>query len=320
MLLVKRRYVTAKTGTILFQSIYRGHATRRVLATIKIQSQVRRRKHHVAFKRLKSATIALQCRQRKGMAKKVLDALKHEQKDIGKLKQNNEKLKSEMASLKAMLAAQAKSGAMKIESDKELEERELEIKRHMKRIKELEELLEEEKENVRKIEARLEDKETVISEQQEKISILNQQNQNLSLNPPSSPPRKSKLSSTLPPSSPVHMPVMPIVSQPKVATPPRATQQGNYVDDSKALAEAKAQVAMLEHALEEERAARREIDSEVIKLRAQANGVNLGEEELRALLPSDEDIKSSITLPAFDPTDMKIETQNTNDTIESDER
>merc|ERR1712038_1671617 len=127
MFLVRRRYITGKTGTILFQSIYRGRATRRVLASIKLQAQVRRRKHYVVYRKLKSATISLQCRQRRGMAKKILADLKHEQKDIGKLKQNNEKLKTEMASLKAMLAAQAKGNASKMESDKELKEKEEEI-------------------------------------------------------------------------------------------------------------------------------------------------------------------------------------------------
>lgn len=290
MLLVKRRYITAKIGTILFQSVYRGHATRRLLAAIKIQTQFRRHKYHIIYIKLKSATISLQCRQRRGMAKKVLVALKHEQKDIGKLKQNNEKLKSEMASLKAMLAAQAKQGAMKVESEKELLEKEAEIKQHVRRIKTLEDLLEKEKENVKQIEIRLEDKELMISEQQEKITVLTQQNQNLTLHAPSSP-RKTRSASSLPSNSSVI---------------------GN---DDHALEEARAQVASLEKALEDERAARRETYSEVIKLRAQASGITLGDGDDIALLPSEDDIKSTNALPVLDTNQM-----DSFDSVDSDDR
>jgi myosin heavy subunit len=313
MLLIRRKFITAKTGTILFQSVYRGHATRRLLAAIKIQAQVRTWKYYAMYTKLKSATISLQCRQRKGIAKKVLAALKHEQKDIGKLKQNNEKLKSEMASLKAMLAAQAKQGAMKASSDKELLEKQAEIKQHLKRIQELEELLEQEKENVKKIEGRLDKKESFISQQQEKINILTQQNQNLTLSQTASP-RKSKSNSSLPPSSPVAS------TTALLGDSDRGASFRSYNDDSQALAEARAQVARLEKALEEERAARRETDSEVIRLRAQASGISLGDDDVKALLPSDDDIKSSIMMPVIDDIAVPIETQNTSDSNESDER
>lgn len=304
---MKRRFITAKIGTILFQSIYRGHATRRVLASIKIQSQARKRKHHVAFIKLKSATISLQCRQRRGVAKKVLAALKHEQKDIGKLKQNNEKLKSEMASLRAMLSAQAKQGAMKMESEKELKEKEAEIKRHMKRIKELEVLLESEKENVKMIETRLGDKEMIISEQQERISILTEQNQNLSLNQTTSHRQSNSFSSSLPPSAPLS----PIQYQPSPPSSPRAASFQSFPDnDTKALAAARAQVAKLEKALEAERAERRETESEVIRLRARASGIDLGDDDVKALLPIDKDIKSIVTLPDLDTTISELETHN----------
>ena len=316
MLLVQRRFVTAKTGTILLQSLYRGFATRRELATTKIQTQVRRRKHYVAYIKLKSVTISLQCRQRRGTAKKVLAALKYEQKDIGKLKQNNEKLKNEMASLRAMLSAQAKQGAMKMESDKELEEREAEIKKHTKRIKELEDLLENEKENVIKLEKRVDDKDIEISKHQETISILKQKNQNMSMAQVSSPRSSRKSKSSLAPSSPKPY----FTNEPTSSVSPRNLSKETYSEYSKALEEARAQVTMLERELERERAARRETDSEVIKLRAQASGVNLGEEELKALLPSDEDIKSSISLPVLDSSSMDIEQNDTSDTIESDER
>ena len=172
---------------------------------------------------------------------------------------------------------------------------------------------------MKKIESRLEDKELLISKQQENISILTQQNQNLSMNEHATPHRPMS-SSSLPPSSPIHIP-LPLITQPIIShSPQRATSKRNFSDDSKALAEARAQVAMLEQALEQERAARRETDSEVIKLRAQANGVHLGEDELKALLPSDEYIKSSVVKHDVDPIGMHVERQNTSDTIESDDR
>ena len=71
---------------------------------------------------LKSAILALQCRHRVRVAKKVLDEFKKEQKDVGKLKGMNEKLKTEMASLRAMLASQAKESAANEEHTKALAE------------------------------------------------------------------------------------------------------------------------------------------------------------------------------------------------------
>jgi hypothetical protein len=49
--------------------------------------------------------LALQCRKRHRDAIHAMLELKKEQKDVGKLKGHNEKLKEEMASLRAMLAA-----------------------------------------------------------------------------------------------------------------------------------------------------------------------------------------------------------------------
>ncbi len=318
MFLVRRRFITGKTGVILFQSICRGRATRRVLASIKIQSQLRRRKHHVAFLKLKSATISLQCRQRRGIARKVLADLKHEQKDIGKLKQNNEKLKTEMASLKAMLAAQAKGNASKLESDKELKEKEAEIKRLEKRISQLEAEIEKEKEIVKKLEKSLEDERMQVSKHKEQISVLNQQNQNLMQNPPPSPRKsmsKSIISSNIP--SPIAPPQ--VEPQPQVSAAPVVASQVVTVVDSKALDEQRALVERLEQELERERAARRETDGEVIKLRAQMSGVTLNEDDVKALLPSDEDIKSSVSLPVIDAADT-IESKATSDTGDTDDR
>jgi hypothetical protein len=50
------------------------------------------------------------------------------------------------------------------------------------------------------------------------------------------------------------------------------------------LAQHRAKVAILEEELEEERRLRRQADGEIIKIRAQMNGVKLNEEDLKALL------------------------------------
>merc|ERR1719223_2237108 len=121
---------------------------------------------------LKSAVIALQCKTRVKIACGVLKGLQGEQKDIGKLKQNNDILKKEMQSLKAMLAAQAKEGASNLAHTQELDEKEKKISQLEKRVAELEKQLAEEKQLVEKLELDLE-----------------QQKQMAALVPPSSPTR-----------------------------------------------------------------------------------------------------------------------------------
>mmetsp|Transcript_20189 Transcript_20189/g.28396 ORF Transcript_20189/g.28396 Transcript_20189/m.28396 type:complete len:116 (-) Transcript_20189:2327-2674(-) len=68
MLISWRKFNCAKNGTILFQGIYRGHATRRILASIKIQTYSRMRSRAIIYKKLKSASIALQCCLRRSMS------------------------------------------------------------------------------------------------------------------------------------------------------------------------------------------------------------------------------------------------------------
>ena len=92
MLLVKRRYVTARDGMIRYQALARGYNLRKLLAVVKVQTHYRMFKRATAYRKLKSATIALQCRTRCIKAKKVLAGLQGEQKDIGKLRENNEAL------------------------------------------------------------------------------------------------------------------------------------------------------------------------------------------------------------------------------------
>jgi DNA repair exonuclease SbcCD ATPase subunit len=107
------------------------------------------------YNNLQSATISLQCRARRGAAKKEFDQIKREAKDMGKIKEHNEKLKMEMASLKAMLQAQAASDADKVKSKKAIAEKQEEINRLEARIAQLEGELENEKENVKRLENNL---------------------------------------------------------------------------------------------------------------------------------------------------------------------
>ena len=299
MLIVLRRFNRAKDGTILFQSLFRGYATRRVLAAIKIQSQYRMRKQHHIFSSIRSATIALQCLQRLGMAKKVLQALKFEQKDIGKLKENNEKLKLEMASLKAMLAAEAKGSATKAASEKELRAKEEEIAKLEKRIVELETELEKEKEMVKKIEKKLQNEKTQSSKREEEITILRQQNQNM------------KNAVPLPPSSPISTPKR---KKSASSDAPVITEK-IYVErdvDPEELVEQKALVAKLERELERERMSRRTADGEVIRLRAEINGVKLNADEVAALIPTGKKGTSAPSSPEPDVIPM-TQSQDTED-------
>ena len=148
----RRKYVRARRGTVRLQAQSRGRTVRKVNAATKIESSYRMHVRSSAYRKLKSATIALQCCARRASSKKIFDQVKREAKDMGKIKQHNEKLKMEMASLKAMLQAQAASNAGKAESEKAVEEKQKEIDRLEARIAELEAELAKEKENVKKLE------------------------------------------------------------------------------------------------------------------------------------------------------------------------
>ncbi len=305
MFIVQRRFIRAKDGTILLQSLYRGRATRRELAAIKIQSQYRMRKQHYMYHRMKSAAVSLQCRQRRGMAKKILAGLKHEQKDIGKLKANNEKLKLEMASLKAMLAAEATSSATKAESESKLREKEAEIAKLEKRIAQLEAALEKEKEVVKKIESKLEKEKAISEKRKDEITALRQQNQNLKNSAPL-PPRDA---------SPTRSPTRKHVKSTSLDSAVGQTVEKVYVErdvDPQELAEQKALVARLEEELERERASRKTADGEVIKLRAEINGVTLNDEEVAALIPSGDDVSVSLTKLDTEPTIEHKESMESN--------
>ena len=151
----RRKYNKARAGTVLLQALYRGRNARKTIAATKIQSYYRMHVHSKAFRKLKSAIISLQCCVRRGIAKKVFDQVKREAKDMGKVKEHNEKLKAEMASLKAMLQAQAANDAGKEKYEKAIKEKQAEIDRLEARIAQLEASLAKEKENVQKLENEL---------------------------------------------------------------------------------------------------------------------------------------------------------------------
>lgn len=157
MQIVRIKYIRARTGTISLQAQYRGRATRRLHALTTIQSYRRMYLCKTAYRKMKSATIALQCCVRRGIAKNEFNEIKRAQKDMGKLKEHNEKLKMEMASLKAMLQAQAATDAGKAESEKIIKEKEREVKQLESRVSQLERELANEKELVQKLEKELDE-------------------------------------------------------------------------------------------------------------------------------------------------------------------
>ena len=152
MQIVRRKYNKARAGTVRLQAQYRGRNIRKVNGATRIQSYYRMHVQSKAFRKLKSAIIALQCCVRRGKAKGVFEQLKREAKDMGKVNQHNEKLKAEMASLKAMLQAQASNSADKEKSEKAIKEKQAEIDRLEGRIAQLEAALAKEKENVKRLE------------------------------------------------------------------------------------------------------------------------------------------------------------------------
>ena len=221
------------------------------------------------YKKLKSAISALQCRTRVKIAKKVLKGLMGEQKDIGKLKENNDKLKMEMQSLKAMLAAQAKEDASNAEHNKELESKQQQINDLEKRIAELEKQLVSEKALVEKLEADL---------QAQKQATLDAQ----SLNPPGSPRQSRRV--------PSQSSISPAYTQNTRDLPPHAPADlqmpnlpANFVSPE-VVAKHKAQLVTFEEELKAEKKLRREADGEIIKLRAAINGVQLDDSEVESLL------------------------------------
>lgn len=216
------------------------------------------------FTILRSAVIALQCRTRVKIAKKGMKSLMGEQKDIGKLKENNERLKMEMNSLKAMLAAQAKEDASNLSHKKELDAKQEEIDKLEHRVAELEKQLAEEKAIIQKLEDELK-----AEKEQSALNAASSHGHGHG--------HSHKKSSG----------VSPAVAKAAVD----ADHQGlgmpnlptNYVSPE-VLAKHKRHLSKLEDELRAERKHRREADAEIIKLRAAINGVELNEAEVNDLL------------------------------------
>jgi myosin heavy subunit len=258
------------------QALYRGHATRRLLAAIRIETFFRTQKLCTIYRKLKSATIALQCAVRVRIACKEMAELKREQKDIGKLKQNNEKLKSEMASLKAMLAAQAQNDASKLANEKEMVSKQEEIRRLEKRVAELEEQLEREKALVKKLEEDLKkQKEQAEADKQNLQQHIHHLGQSKSHRRHPTPPSPQQTIGRRTPSDGENA----MANGSHMRSVPE-----NYVSPEMLEAHKK-QVMRLEEELEAERKHRREADSEIIKLRASVSGVQLDDAAVNALLP-----------------------------------
>eukprot|EP00545_Synedropsis_sp_CCMP1620_P000127 CAMPEP_0119012202 /NCGR_PEP_ID=MMETSP1176-20130426/6142_1 /TAXON_ID=265551 /ORGANISM="Synedropsis recta cf, Strain CCMP1620" /LENGTH=1668 /DNA_ID=CAMNT_0006965121 /DNA_START=239 /DNA_END=5245 /DNA_ORIENTATION=+ len=289
MQLSRRSFNKKRRGTIQFQSATRGRATRKILASIKVQTFVRMLKLRTVYRYIKSAVLALQCQLRVRIATAALGELKKEQKDVGKLKQNNEKLKSEMASLKAMLAAQAQSAASTNQSQKEMLKKKQEIELLERRIKKLEVELEREKELVKGLEEKMAkqkdafDKEKTHLKQTHAHEMTIAASTSLRVSGPPSPhsPRHTRES----PKLGSHRKVDSIDETVMMPNLPAdySNLPSNYVSPE-VVAQHKAMVAMLEDELDSERKLRTEADGEIIKLRANINGVELKESEVQELL------------------------------------
>lgn len=272
MLIVQKRYNKGRKGVIKFQAVYRGRDVRKVQAATEVQKVYRKFIAAKRFRQIVSAVISLQCRERKRSATAELNELKREQKDVGKLKQNNDKLKNEMASLRAMLAAQAKEGESEAKNAKELQAKQDEINALEKRISELERELEHSKKLVEKLEGDMANKNT----QHEKE--MEQMEQRLQF--------AASQASTRAPSAMPGSPQSPKrkMSAPVAEIPALPEGEDGVTVNPELLARQRAHVQKLEDQLEAEKRLRREADGEIIKLRAANNGVNLGDAEVNALL------------------------------------
>ena len=272
MLIQCRKYKKLRKGTIQLQAAIRGHNQRRQNAAVKVGKYYRRYNAFKRFKKFRSTVIALQCRTRARTASALLFDLKREQKDVGKLKQNNEKLKEEMASLRAMLSAQAKQGAADSAHAKELAEKEKQIAELEKRISQIEKELEDAKAQVEKLEFEtkkyhdelLVDKETIRGLQSRRPGVIHTRIPSLDA-PPSPESRRTRNIS-----GDVGMGTLP-------------SFPSNYVSPEE-LAKHRSKVATLEEELEAERRFRRQADGEIIKLRAKVNGVDLNDDDVNDLL------------------------------------
>jgi len=251
MLLQYRRYSKLRNGTILFQAVYYGWCLRRNLAALKIQTNFRMSVLCKKHNNFCSAVISWQCAYRRNCAMRILADLKKEQKDVGKLKKNNDLLKAEMASLKAMLAAAAREDVNDAAHKKEIVEKEELISSLEKKVAELEEDLGKEKSTVKSLK-----QEMIILKEETKKQFNNIKS---SFSPPVSPvPRQKGVFMSN---------VNGITASPAV------------------LSQHLSEIAALQRELDSEKLKRRDADGEVIKLRAAMNGIKLKDSDVQSLLP-----------------------------------
>ncbi|GMH53810.1 hypothetical protein TL16_g01533 [Triparma laevis f. inornata] len=109
MMAARRRYSLLVRGCRLFQQRLRRHVTRKTTAATRIQTYWRMWWRCGIYYGFLKCVIVLQCRCRKFIARRQFKAIKSEQRDVGKLQEEKERLRSEMGALKAMLKSQAKS-------------------------------------------------------------------------------------------------------------------------------------------------------------------------------------------------------------------
>lgn len=286
MQVVRVKYNRSRAGTIALQAQYRGRATRRLIALTKIQAFRRMCIRKSAYRKLRSATIALQCCTRRSIAKKEFNEIKRAQKDVGKLKEHNEKLKMEMASLKAMLQAQAASDAGKAENKKAIEEKEEEIKRLEVRVSQLERELANEKEFVQKLEKELADQK---ENNHKTIQELQYQKELLAKSPQvSEQSRKHSRAQS--------------AGQPVATEPLAEAVVVGHTITPEALAMHRAEVARLEAQLEEERKMRHAASREIKSLRSALEGK--GEYDATASTKFISDTMSEVTESEMDRSDV----------------
>ncbi len=302
----RRKYNRARCGAIRLQAQYRGRTTRKNNAASKIQSYRRMQVDKRKYNNLQSATIALQCRARCGAAKKEFDQIKREAKDMGKIKEHNEKLKMEMASLKAMLQAQAASDADKVKSKKAIAEKQEEINRLEACIAQLEGELEKEKESVKRLENDL----TVQKGDNARLSqdLQYQKEMALALRGASTPAKHSRnLSGTEVQKAPGkharHFSANELAS----AVPAEAVVDAVVVGHTitpEALAQHRAEVARLEEELEEERRMSRAARIQINNLRAAI--ANKGSMDVTASTETISDNLSEMSGSEIDRSDVPV--------------
>ncbi len=280
MLLLRNKFIVERRGTVRVQAQFRGRMVRKIVAATKVQSVYRRFVRLAAFTKLRSAVIALQNTQRTIMAQAIYASLRAEQKDIGKLKQNNEQLKAEMASLRAMLKAQADGAANDQMNQAALAEKQTEIDRLEARVKELEELLAIEKESVAKLEIEMKNRPTIAAAPLAPPVAASFAASSVPL--PSSPTPTAAKKVLEPPTpsmpSPPLSPVYPNTTS-DVNANHVAVSNANLVNSAE-LAKHLARIKQLEEELDQERYAHRIVDAQVVKLKAKMAGVELADEEL----------------------------------------